>query len=110
MAATFIFRKNVDLSLELGVRCDRAWLATHLATLDVFTLGSTKEYTDVFTCLPFVEQLAEHFDSGNRGLDRRSWANSNDFNFLVDLDDSTLNPAGNNSTAASDGEDVFDWH
>ena len=110
MTATFVLREDVDLGLEFGVRCDRARLAADLATLNFFTLGSTKKYPDVLACLTFVEQFAEHLDTGDGGLEGNSWSDTNDFDFFVDLDDSTFNTTGNNCSTAGDGEDVFDWH
>src|SRR5262245_3711932 len=64
MTATLFLRQYVHLSVELGVRLDRAWLRQHLATLNLFTLGTTQQRANVLTSTTFVQQLAEHFHAG----------------------------------------------
>ena len=109
VSTTLILRQDVDRGFELGVRRNRARLTKDLATLNVFTLGSTQQNANVFTSLTFVEQLAEHLDSGYGGL-LDLVANTNDFNFFVDLDDSTLDTTGDNGSTTSDREDVLNGH
>src|SRR3977135_4158602 len=100
--------QNVGLSLELGVRLDRTRLAQHLATLDFLALGAAEQRTDVVAGLALIEQLAEHFDAGDDGL--LGVAQTDDLDFLADLDDAALDATGHNRTAARDREHVFDRH
>ena len=83
-------------------------LDQNLATLYFFALGAAQQDTCVVAGTAFVEQLAEHFDTGADGLNGRSEAN--DFDFFADFDDTAFDTAGNNSTAAFDREHVFDRH
>ena len=69
VTATLILGKDVDLRLELGVRGDRAGLAADLTALNVLTLGATQQHADVLARLALVEQLAEHLDTGDGGLE-----------------------------------------
>ncbi len=55
-----------------------------------------------------VEQLAEHFNTGTGGLDRRT--DTDDFDFFANLDDTALDATRNNGTATRDREHVFDRH
>src|SRR5690606_20358987 len=54
------------------------------------------------------EQLAEHFNAGNRRL--RGRTNADDLDFLTNLDDAALNTTGHNRTTTRDREHVFDRH
>src|SRR5690606_23145408 len=72
------------------------------------TCNATYESTDVVASLALIEQLAEHFNASNSRL--RSVADTHDFNFFTNLDDTTLNTASHNSTTTGDREYVFDWH
>src|SRR5690606_17948067 len=98
----------VHFTLELGVRLDAAGLSQYLATLHFFTLGTTQQNTDVLTRATFVEQLAEHFNTGTYGFG--GVFNADDFHFFRHLDDATLYTTGYYRTAAGDGEHVFDRH
>ena len=86
----------------------RAGLAQHLAALDFFALGAAQQDADVVARLALVEQLSEHLDAGAGGLLRRG--DADDLDFLADLDDAALDPAGDDGAAPGDGEDVFDRH
>ncbi len=85
-----------------------AGLAQHLAALDFFALGAAQQDADVVARLALVEQLAEHLDAGAGGLLRRR--DADDLDFLADLDDAALDPAGDDGAATGDGEHVFDRH
>ena len=109
VAAALFLLQDVDGTLELGVRGVSARLDNNLATLNVLTLGTTQKQTTVVASLGVVHHLAEHLDTGNGGglgllLD------TDDLNVLVDVQTATLNTAGNNGTAAGNGEDVLDRH
>src|ERR1700753_2847089 len=84
--------EDVGLGLELGVRLDRTRLAENLAALDFLALGAAEQRTDVVARLALIEQLAEHFDAGDGGLLGR--LQTDDFDFLANLDDTALDTAG----------------
>src|SRR6202012_560057 len=92
--------EDVGLCLELGVRLDRTRLAQHLATLDFLALGAAQQSADVVARLALIEKLAEHFDAGDDGLLRRT--QTDDLDFLADLDHAALNTAGDHGAAAGD--------
>src|SRR4029077_4006779 len=92
--------EDVDLGGELGVRGDGAGLAQHLTTLDLFTLGAAQQHPDVVTRLALIQKLAEHFHAGADGLLRRP--QTDDLDFLADLDDAAIDAAGDNGAAARD--------
>src|SRR6201987_1952593 len=100
--------EDVGLSLELGVRLDRTRLAQHLATLDFLALGAAEQRTDVIAGLALIQQLAEHFDAGDGGLLGRT--ETDDLDFLADLDDAALDTTGPDGAAARDREHVFNRH
>ena len=108
VTAAFVLAQHVDLGREVGVRLDAAGLAQHLAALDFFALGAAQQDADVVARLALVEQLAEHLDAGAGGLLRRR--DADDLDFLADLDDAALDPAGHDGAATGDGEHVFDRH
>src|SRR6201987_3415192 len=100
--------EDVGLGLELGVRLDRTRLAQHLAALDFLALGAAKQRTDVVAGLALIEQLAEHLDAGDDGL--LGVAQTDDLDFVADLDDAALDTAGHYGAAAGDRENVFHRH
>jgi hypothetical protein len=46
----------------------RSWLTQYLATLNVFTLRTTQQDTNVITRLTLIQQLTEHFYSSTSCL------------------------------------------
>src|SRR5262249_13138199 len=108
VTAALFLGEDVSLSLELGGRLDRAGLAQHLAALDVLALGAAEQRADVVAGLTLIEQLAEHFDAGDGGLLGRT--QTDDLDFLTDLDDAALDTTGHDGAAAGDREHVFDRH
>src|SRR4029077_18315831 len=79
------------------------------SALDVLALDTTQQQTYVVAGLPLVEQLAEHFNTGDRGLGAGR-LDADDLDFLVDGDHAALDTAGDDGAAAGDGEDVLDGH
>ncbi len=108
MTAAFFLAQNVNFSGELGVRLNGAWLNQNLATLNVVTLGTTQQNAAVLASTTFVEQLAEHFNAGAGSF--LSVAQTNDLNFFLDANDTTLNTASYHGATTGDREYVFDWH
>ena len=90
------------------MRRDRARLGQNLAALDAFALDAAQQRADIVARLALVQQLAEHFDAGDRGLGGRT--DADDLDFLADLDDAALDAARHHRAAARDREHVFDRH
>ncbi len=108
MAAALFLREDVDLAGEFGVRRDGTGLGENLAAGDILLLRAAKERADVVAGLTLVEELAEHFNARDGGLGRR--LETDDFDFVANLDDTALDTAGHHGAAAFDREDVFDRH
>src|SRR5687767_10483213 len=109
VTATLLLLQDVDLSLELGVRGDRARLAEDLPALDLLALRAAQEAADVVAGLAAVEDLAEHLDAGDDGL-RRLRLDADDLDLLAGGHDTLLDAAGRDGAAAGDREDVLDRH
>src|SRR5277367_2553335 len=107
--AALVLGQDVDAALELGVRRGGAGLDHNLATLDVFALDTAQQQPDVVAGLTLVEQLAEHLHTGDRGLGAGR-LHTDDLDFLVHVDHTALDTAGDHRAAAGDGEDVLDGH
>src|SRR5690554_738752 len=108
MTTTFFFGQYVHFTLELGVRLDGARYTQNLTTLNVVTLGTTQQNTDVLTGTTFVQQLAEHLNTSTGGLG--GVADTHDFHFVTHLDDATLYTASYYGTTTRDREYVLDRH
>src|SRR5690606_8867907 len=106
VTTTLVLAQNVDLCLELGVRSDRARLGQYLTTLNFLTLGATQQHTHVLTSTAFVQQLAEHLNTGAGSLGGSLQAHNLDL--VANAHDTALDTTGDHSTAAGDGEHVFD--
>ena len=109
MTSTFVFCQNVYLTSTLSVACYAAWFNKTLTSFDVFSLDTTKQSTDVITSLSFVKELTEHLDTSYSCL-LDLFFNTNDFNFFVEVDCTTLYSTSCNSTTSCDSEYVLDWH
>src|SRR5690606_5008584 len=108
MTTAFFLAQYVDFAFELGVRLDGARLGQYLATLDVITLGAAQQHANGLTRTAFVEQLAEHLDTGAGGLG--GITNTNNLDLFLDTDDAALDTTGYHCTATGDREHVFDRH
>src|SRR5690606_4433295 len=108
--ATLVLGQDVDAGLELGVRGDRARLADDLAALHLLALHTAQQQTDVLTRTTLVEELAEHLDAGDRGLDRLGGADTDDLDLLVHLEDAAFYTTGDEGATTGDREDVLDRH
>src|SRR5690606_20105824 len=109
VAAALVLRQDVRLALELGVRGGGARLHDDLAALHVLALDAADQQTDVVARLALVEQLAEHLDTGDRGLGLLR-ADADDLDFLVHVDHATLDATGDDGATTGDGEDVLHRH
>src|SRR5690606_7962831 len=108
VTAAFVLAQHVHFGFEAGVRLDGARLGQNLTTLNVFALGTTQQNTNVLTGTAFVQQLAEHLDTGTGSLG--GVLDADDLDFFLNLDDAALNTTGYHSTATGNGEHVFDRH
>ena len=88
VATALFLGQDVRLGLELGVRGDAAGLGQNLTALDVLALDAAQQDADVVAGLTLVEELAEHLDAGDDGLDGRLHAD--DLDLLADLDDARI--------------------
>ena len=109
MTAAFILGQNVDLANELGEGVDGAGLAEDLAALDLGLGNTAEQSTNVIAGFGVVEQLVEHFDTGDDGLTTLV-GQADDLDFLAELELTTLNSTGGDGAAAGDGEDVLNGH
>src|SRR5687768_9282292 len=108
VTATLFLGQDVDLGLELRVRGDRARLRENLAALDVLALDAAEQEADVVARLTLIEELAEHLDARDDLL--LGGTETDDLDFLADLDHTALDTAGDDRAAAGDREDVLDRH
>ncbi len=106
VSSALFLLQNVDLALELSVRSDGADLAKDLSTDDLVTIDASEKGTDVVASLGVVEGLAEHFKGGDDALPGRE--DTDDFDFIVRLDDASLDSTGSNGATTGDGHDIFD--
>ena len=109
VTSTLFLLEDVDLSLEVLVRSDGAWLGDNLTSLDLFLVDTTEEKTYIVSGLTLIEELAEHLDTCYNGV-LRSVAEAYELNRIVDVDGTGLDTTCNNGSTASDGEDVLDRH
>ena len=90
------------------VRSNSTGLAENLATHDVLALDTTEQAADVVASLSLVEQLAEHLDAGANGL--LGILDTNDLEFVVDMQNAALNTTSSNGATAGDGHGVLNSH
>ena len=109
MTATLVLGQNVYLSRKFLVAGNCAGFRKNLSSLDVGSLDTTKQNTDVITSLSLVKQLTEHLDTGYNGL-LSLFLNADDFNFIRHMQSTTLYSTGSNGTTTCDGEYVLDRH
>ena len=109
VAAAFVLLQDVDLSLEHSVRSDGLGLGHDLTSLDFLLVDTTEEETYVVTSLTLVEELAEHLDTGDDSLTGLI-CETDKLDRVADVDGTSLDTTGNDSTTTSDGEDVLDRH
>ncbi len=108
VTAAFFFFEDIDRSLEFGVGLNDTGVADYHTAFNVFLVDTTEEKTYVVAGFALVEELAEHFNTGNGGFE--SCAKTHDLYFVTYFYDAGLDTAGGNSTTTCDGEDVFNRH
>jgi len=98
VAAAFVLREDVDFSFGLLVWLDGLRGGDDLATLDTIFFNTTQKHTDVVARLTGVEELAEHFDTGDNGS--RGVFEADDLDGVVDLAGAALDTTGGNRATA----------
>ena len=109
MTAALVLCQNVNLSGKLVVALNRTWLAQTLSSFDFSSLNATQQSADVVASLSLVKQLTEHLDTSNNAL-TNILMDTDDFNFVIQVQSTTLYSTGSNSTTAGNGKYVFYRH
>ena len=109
MTAALVLGQDVNLAAELGVRMNGAGLAENLTTLDLVSLNTTEQNTNVVASLSKVQRLAEHLKAGDNGL-LALLGEADDLDFLANLRHAALHTTGSNGAAAGNREDVLNRH
>ena len=109
VTAPFFLGHNVDFTLEFLVSLDGTWGSQYLTTFDLVVGNTTEQNPNVVPGFTKVKGLVEHFNPSNSGLEN-VFLQTNDFNFVTDLNSPTVNPTRSNRPTTSDREDVFNWH
>ena len=108
VTTTFFLLEDVDRSLERLVRFDNTGVGDNHTTLDFLLVDTTEEETYVVTSFTLIEELAEHFHTSyNRLL---VFTETEDLNFVTNLNDTSFYTTSSNSTTTSDREHVFNRH
>lgn len=109
LAATLLGSEDVEGSEELAVGLDGAGLGDDHTTADILTADTTDQKAGVVTSLGLLARLLEGLDIGDLGLDGLATL-ANELDFLITLEDTTLDTARDDGTTAGDGEDVLNRH
>ena len=109
MTATLVLCKNVNLSLELVMAGNCAGLCENLSSFDLVTVNTTEKSSDVVAGHSLVKSLSEHLDTGADSL-LCLFPDTNDLNFVIEMQRTSLYTACSNGTTTGDREDVLDRH
>ena len=109
MATTFFLLQDVDRSLEARVGLHLTRLSDDHTTLDFVLVDTTEEETDIVTSLTFIEDLAEHFNTRDDGLETFC-TETDDLNFITRVDNTRFDTTRSYRTTTGDREYVFDRH
>ncbi len=108
MATALIFREDVYLGLEFGVRSNGTGLGQNLTAVHILLLQTAEQDTSVVAGLTLIKRLVEHLDTSDGSLG--GVLDTNDLDFLAYLNDTALDLTSDHGTASFDGEDVFYRH
>src|SRR5581483_8774696 len=104
----FVLPQDVDLTLELLPRLDRARSGDHLTSLDLVALDASQQQTDVLSSFALLQRSVERLDAGaDAGQDI---AQAQDFNLLPDGDDALLDLPRCHRAPTLDGVNTLDGH
>ena len=109
MTATLFFAQYVNLSFEFCVRCDGTGFCQHLASFDFVSLNAAQQYADVIASFCLIQQLSEHLNTCYNNFSD-FFCQTNDFNFILNLNNASFYSACCNRTTACDGEYVLNGH
>ena len=109
MTATLVFCQNVYLSGKFGMAVNGTWFSQNLSSFDLCSLNTTKQSTDVITSLSLIQKFTEHLDTSYNSF-LGLFFQTCDFNFLIQMKNTSLNTASSNSTTTSDGEYILYRH
>jgi hypothetical protein len=109
VAAALLLAEHVHGHEELAVRLDVAGDGDDHAAADVLALDAAEQEAGVVAGARLVAGLLEGLDVGDLGLDGRG-ALADELDFLVTLQDTTLDTAGDDGTTAGNGEDILNSH
>ena len=65
VTSTLFFAQYVHISFELGVRSDRTGFYDNHTAADLCFLETAQQQTGVVSSFSLIEELAEHFNTGN---------------------------------------------
>ena len=105
----FFLRQDVNVGFEFHVRGDGARLGQALTALDFFAFDTAEKETDVVAGLTLVKRLFEHLNARANRL-AAFIGQTDDLNFVADLDDAAFDTTGGDRAATFDRENVFDSH
>ncbi len=108
MTTTFFFFQNIDRSFEFRVRFNLTRFTKNHTAFDFILINTTKQQTNVITSFTLIQQFAEHFNTSyNRFL---IFTQTEDFNFVTYMNDTSFDKTSSNSTTTSNREHVFNRH
>jgi hypothetical protein len=87
---------------------ERSRLCQNLAALDLITVDAAEQRADVVAGFCKVQSLAEHLESGDDRLLGR--LDTDDFDFVIQIELASLDTARRNSAAARNREHVLNRH
>lgn len=109
VATTLLFAEDVHGNEELPVGLDLSGNGNDHTTADILALDTTEEETGVVTSTRLLAGLLEGLDIGDLGLDGRGTL-TDELDFLVPLQDTTLDTSRNDGTTAGNREDILNGH
>ena len=109
VATTLLLAEDVHGDEELPVGLNLAGNGDDHTTANVLTLDTTKKKTGVVTSTRLLAGLLEGLDVGDLGLDGRC-ALTDELDFLIPLQDTTLDTSRNDGTTTGNGENILNGH
>ena len=91
------------------MRVDGTGFRDNHTTTDLVLVDTAEQQTHVIASFTFVQNLAEHFHTGNDRLQLLS-THTDDIDGVAGVDDTGLDTTSGNGTTAGDGEHVLDGH
>src|SRR5699024_2999328 len=103
------FLQNVYLSFCFVVRSNGTGFSQNLTSLDLVSLNTTQQSTDVITSLSLIQQFVEHLNTRNNVF-LLLGGQTNQLNLFRYMQNTTLYTAGSNRTTTSNREYVLNRH